>query len=82
MISFRTRRNVSSAQSLAHNAQDVRRVLEEPPPIKRKADDTLESFLERAERWLIESTLDELCSNVAAAAQRLERPHRHAVSPS
>ena len=52
-------------------AQDLRRVLEEPPPIRRLPDDSLDSFLERAERWLIETTRDECSGNMTAAAQRL-----------
>src|SRR5262249_43094420 len=52
--------------------QDLRRVLDEPLPIERKPNDTMEAFLERAERWLIQSTLDETDGNVSDAARRLK----------
>jgi DNA-binding NtrC family response regulator len=40
-------------------AQDLRRVLQKPVPIERAPDDTLESVLERTERWMIQTALDE-----------------------
>ena len=52
-------------------AQDLRRAMEEPLPFERKPDESLDSFLERAERWLIQTTLDEAAGNIAMAARRL-----------
>jgi len=45
--------------------------MEAPLPFERKPDDTLESFLERAEGWYIQTMLDEVGGNIALAAQRL-----------
>ena len=51
--------------------EDLRRVLEQPSPVDFKPEDTLESFVESAQRWIIQRRLKETKGDSSATADLL-----------
>ena len=51
--------------------ENLRRVLEEPSPVDFKPEDTLESFVESAQRWIIQRRLEDTNGDCNVAADLL-----------